>query len=575
MSPCRRRPAVLACVLLASSLLAQAPLQLEDGFTFRIRDGRAHIAGFPARSEVTLPLTLGGRPVAGCEEGYIRYATLEPMTFRLQEGDQAFALVDGVLYSRDRKTLIRYPVSRRERAFEVPAGTERIASGAFTGAVALTAVTLPQGLRVIGHEAFARTGLTTLTCPDSLTELGEKAFADTPLASLTLPSGLRELPRGLLLNCRRLTSLRLPSSLERLGDLAFQGCVSLTAVTLPEGLRSIGASAFGDCRSLATVRLPASLASLGREAFAGCAALSALEVAPGNATFQATHGVLFEPGAGTLLRFPPASPLTEYSVPGRITALAAGAFADCGQLKTVTLPPKLVEIGDRAFRRGPTPAPQASGEMALPETLRRIGVEAFAHTGLAGELTLPAAVAELGAYAFFQSRLTGLDASRTALRTLPYGVLEGSQALQGCRLPAGLTEVGEAAFYGCRSLTEVTLPAGVRRVGNRAFAHCASLKGVTLPNGLASIGEAAFAGCTALAEIIFPNTVSDMGAQAFEGCSALIAVGLPRSLTAVRRGTFRNCASLTAVSVPPSVRRLDPTAFAGCPKLEPPPSVAP
>ena len=163
MSPCRRRPAVLACVLLASSLLAQAPLQLEDGFTFRIRDGRAHIAGFPARSEVTLPLTLGGRPVAGCEEGYIRYATLEPMTFRLQEGDQAFALVDGVLYSRDRKTLIRYPVSRRERAFEVPAGTERIASGAFTGAVALTAVTLPQGLRVIGHEAFARAGLITRT----------------------------------------------------------------------------------------------------------------------------------------------------------------------------------------------------------------------------------------------------------------------------------------------------------------------------------------------------------------------------------------------------------------------------
>lgn len=557
----------VVCLVGSSWLWGQdAPLRFESGYAFRVREGRAYIAGFPAQDEVVVPLRLGGVPVGGCDERYVRYASLSEFRFRLQTGDEAFALVDGVLYSRDRKTLIKCPAPLKKGVYEVPAGTERIASGAFTGSRWLRSVTLPESLRFIGHEAFAQTGLRELALPKGVSELGEKAFADTELQAVDWrSSALRELPRGVFLNCRQLTSFTGGADLERLGDMAFFGCEKLSAVVLPEGVRHLGGAAFAGCRGLTSLRLPATLQTLGGEVFAECVSLSEVTVAGGNGAFLSTAGVLFSVKDATLVRFPPASSMSEYSIPGRIKVIAAGAFADCGHLKSVTLPPQLEDIGARAFRRGPVP--ENFGQ-ALPESLRRIGVEAFAQTELSGTLKLPKSLQSLGSYAFAWTRLQELDVSELSLNALPTGLLEGCKALTSCRLPARMTSIGEGAFYGCTSLSQLELPRGMRHVGARALAHCVSLGRMALPEGLATIGARAFYGCRALPEVIFPNTVTELGDEAFAGCTGLVSAGLPRSLTTVRRGVFRGCSSLTAVSVPPSVKVIESTAFADCPKLE-------
>jgi len=37
-------------------------------------------------------------------------------------------------------------------------------------------------------------------------------------------------------------------------------------------------------------------------------------------------------------------------------------------------------------------------------------------------------------------------------------------------IPAGVTAIGDGAFYKCTGLTSVTIPASVRSIGNYAFA---------------------------------------------------------------------------------------------------------
>ena len=74
------------------------------------------------------------------------------------------------------------------------------------------------------------------------------------------------------------------------------------------------------------------------------------------------------------------------------------------------------------------------------------------------------------------------------------------------RILAGVTSIGNSAFWGCSGLTGVTIPDGVTSIGNEAFSHCESLTSVTIPDGVTSIGGAAFYGCRSLASVTIPGS---------------------------------------------------------------------
>ena len=115
--------------------------------------------------------------------------------FEVEEGNAVYRSVDGVLYSADGKTLLRYPSGRTAEHFDVPAGVETIGDGAFNDGsmgIPLKTISLPLGLKKIGAYAFSGCGrLLSLTVPLTVTEIDEKAFAQcVSLERLSLPEGL-------------------------------------------------------------------------------------------------------------------------------------------------------------------------------------------------------------------------------------------------------------------------------------------------------------------------------------------------------------------------------------------------
>ncbi|MBQ7171214.1 MAG: leucine-rich repeat domain-containing protein [Clostridia bacterium] len=99
--------------------------------------------------------------------------------------DPQICSVDGVLFDKEKTTLLCYP-GGREGAYEIPDGVSILAFGAFSGCRGLTAVTLPETLTEIRACAFEKcTALTSLHIPYSVTLIRGSAFydrGDNPIA---------------------------------------------------------------------------------------------------------------------------------------------------------------------------------------------------------------------------------------------------------------------------------------------------------------------------------------------------------------------------------------------------------
>ncbi|MBO5746209.1 MAG: leucine-rich repeat protein, partial [Clostridia bacterium] len=98
-------------------------------------------------------------------------------SFTVAANNPNYASVDGVLYTKDMKTLLYYPAAKEGTSFTVPDTVTTIAEGAFLNAVNLQTVTLPEGLTTIERRAFMNcAALTTVNFPTTVTSVGSSAF---------------------------------------------------------------------------------------------------------------------------------------------------------------------------------------------------------------------------------------------------------------------------------------------------------------------------------------------------------------------------------------------------------------
>jgi hypothetical protein len=175
-------------------------------------------------TSVTIPAS-----ITSIDDGAFRDCTgLASIT--VDAGNANYSSQDGVLFNKDKTTLIRYPVGRTG-AYAIPDGVTSIGYGAFSNCTGLSSVTIPDSVTSIDDGAFRDcTGLTSVTIPDSVTSIGRWAFDD----------------------CTGLASVTIPDSVTSIGHSAFSGCTGLTSATIPNSVDNI-ASVFSDCTSLTSV----------------------------------------------------------------------------------------------------------------------------------------------------------------------------------------------------------------------------------------------------------------------------------------------------------------------------------
>ena len=154
-----------------------------------------------------------------------------------------------------------------------------------------------------------------------------------------------------------------------------------------------------------------------------------------------------------------------------------------------------------------------------------------------------------------------------SVTTIGDSAFYGCNSLTNVTIPNSVTTIGDSAFYFCHSLTNVTIPNSVTSISRYTFYGCGSLTNVTIPNSVTTIGYSAFYDCGSLTNVTIPNSVTTIGDIAFYFCHSLTNVTIPNSVTTIGRNAFTYCNSLTNVTIPNSVTTIDNSAFAYCNSL--------
>lgn len=206
------------------------------------------------------------------------------------------------------------------------------------------------------------------------------------------------------------------------------------------------------------------------------------------------------------------SNLTELHIGPDVTDIGENAFANCLNLKTITIDPAntafstengyLKQLSDNRIIRGTNVS-----EIVFDSTVSYIEPSAFA----------------------------GLDNIKR---------VDMSQS--------SITEISSTAFINCTSLSEVVLPDTIVSIGDKAFANCTSLSNINIQecSSMETIGETTFFNCASLKSLTLPSSVSGIGILAFSQ-SGIETVTLMQSDVNISIGgnAFYECNSLKDVYV--------------------------
>lgn len=194
------------------------------------------------------------------------------MVVEVGENNNAFKDVDGVIYSKDGKTVVWYPAGKPYTYYSIPDGVTEVAPYTFVCARNITQFIFPAGVEKIPPTAFLDcTALKHLTVDENnkyYSSEDEKILYNKDKTELVFypPSNPT-------------TTFSFVDGMTKIGDYACFGCKFMYKAPIPEGVTEIGFDAFKYCDWLREADLPVSLKTIGENAFADCKDLRVINFA--------------------------------------------------------------------------------------------------------------------------------------------------------------------------------------------------------------------------------------------------------------------------------------------------------
>ena len=297
----------------------------EGDFEYHIYDEFAVLSECrnTALTEAVIPAEAGGLPVVGCLDtpfGFCRsltairlpdcfahftwYNLVDTMVTRLGSTEEPmptvsevtvsgshplFTVSEGMLFSKDMKTLIGCPPAMEVKALQLPEETDTIGDFAMYACMLLETAIVPEHVQHINCSAFAAClNLKRAELPTGITSLAGDTFSCCrSLTDVTFRGELKTIGFGAFLQCEALTDFQIPETVTYIGKAAFDeaGCVEpdggllyvqnwavgseehIERAVIRKGTVGIAELSFLALSSLTYIEVPASVKYLGHLCF--------------------------------------------------------------------------------------------------------------------------------------------------------------------------------------------------------------------------------------------------------------------------------------------------------------------
>ena len=150
-----------SCLNLTSIILNPGVMSIGKGTFFNCN----HLPSIELPNTV---ISIGDYAFAGCSS---------LTSIKVDADNPNYKDIDGNLYTKDVKTLIRYAPGKTDTSFTITSGVIIIGNSAFDNCKSLTSIDIPDSVTSIGDSAFYNCyNITSIEIGDSVTSIGDEAF---------------------------------------------------------------------------------------------------------------------------------------------------------------------------------------------------------------------------------------------------------------------------------------------------------------------------------------------------------------------------------------------------------------
>lgn len=333
---------------------------------------------------------------------------------------------------------------------------------------------------------------------------------------------------------------------------------------------------------ITSVSIPATVTEIWEDSFRGCSGIREWKVAAGNPEYISWDGVLYTKSSRSgkpdaLLRFPAASPMTEWAIPPADSKsgmdyryVERGAFRDNSNLKTLTIDSS-VWLYDYSFEgnQGITEFKGSGGRHGALKDGMILSADGktlyHVPAGRTGLLNIPVTVTEISPYAFSGSHCNTIKFNNVT--EIGDHVFAGAH-FRKMVIPVSVTQIDYALFEECKELEEVVIETKITDVPSFMFRDCSALRSVTLPTSCKGLRNQCFSGCRSLTVFSLANyTRLGKGAPYVDekhfAMSGLTKMNWPSKVEDVPDKMFFGCRDFKSVSLKETTKTIGEYAFWG------------
>lgn len=359
-----------------------------DGIIITNVNKRTKILKIPAKIRMVPVIGIDTRAFLSCK--FLK-------EIRVTKRNLKYTSLNGVLFSKDYKILIKFPLQMEIETYQLPAKTIKIHDYAFEKSIFLKEVILNNNLKYVGNFSFFNcNNISSIIFNKHLRSVGCGSFMSCKnLTQIYFNEKIKTIRAGAFFGCN-LSKIKLPMSIKEIHEAAFFNNNNLCSVTCPKYFRTkkyvydnyiptsniniiikpqldensdkyeltnensfdvfylstrktkikeiyiknienIHNHQFYNFRSVETIFIGDTVSHIGDKAFTKCINLKQILVSPENKNFSDIDGVLCDKEKTRIIHFPANKSINQYIIPDSIITLDKWSFSFSRKLNSVNL----------------------------------------------------------------------------------------------------------------------------------------------------------------------------------------------------------------------------------------------